>query len=529
MYKYRTNYGQARKPRKINQIMVEVSLTVGKLDASLALLLTKDHHLIEFPTILLPNGVKAGSIVKIKCEQDFETEREEARQFKAIQDEILNNFGKNMPKNPILTVKNVTQTSCVLQWEPLDLGTTTLKNLYLFKDGENLGSISHPFTNRASKLSGLAIDKTYKFKLKMDTTGGTFWSEEIEVTTHRLTDFSGITVCLGDISPNEHFTIDDIQDTLKSMGAHHPAQTSVSVDTTHYICTRENKQNPEYQKASDMNIPIIRPEWLKACEREKRIVGVRDYYVNDCSLPDIFAKNFWKSKENQTKDAPLPDVPGSLDKPVISVTEPTLEEEEKTEPEPTPELATESEKKAEVAAEPAAETTDPETKPEEAADPEPVEPVHTEVTGAPELKPEAIDDVSLKLEEELKNGELKENEDKDETKEEIPEPKEEITEVHEEIPVKENISFNNEDQVEDKPEIEEPQVEAEIEEVKLEDEEVPDTKAETEPEGSTEPTVADATESANDETEEDKTPEPETTEKSKTKKSKNKKKKNKKH
>ena len=28
--------------------MVEVSLTVGKLDASLALLLTKDHHLIEF-------------------------------------------------------------------------------------------------------------------------------------------------------------------------------------------------------------------------------------------------------------------------------------------------------------------------------------------------------------------------------------------------------------------------------------------------------------------------------------------------
>ena len=56
--------------------MVEVSLTVGKLDASLALLLTKDHHLIEFPTILLPNGVRAGSIVKIKCDQDLEGEKE---------------------------------------------------------------------------------------------------------------------------------------------------------------------------------------------------------------------------------------------------------------------------------------------------------------------------------------------------------------------------------------------------------------------------------------------------------------------
>ena len=43
-----------------------------------------------------------------------------------------------------------------------------------------------------------------------------------------------------------------------------------------------------------MNIPIIRPEWLKACERERRIVGVRDFYVKDCVLPDIFAKTIGK-------------------------------------------------------------------------------------------------------------------------------------------------------------------------------------------------------------------------------------------
>ena len=59
--------------------MVEVSLTVGKLDASLALLLTKDHHLIEFPTILLPNGVRAGSIIKIRCDQDFDSEKKRQR------------------------------------------------------------------------------------------------------------------------------------------------------------------------------------------------------------------------------------------------------------------------------------------------------------------------------------------------------------------------------------------------------------------------------------------------------------------
>lgn len=275
--------------------MVEVSLTVGKLDALLALLLTKDHHLIEFPTILLPNGVKAGSIVKIKCDQDLTTEAEESRHFQRIQDEILNTFGKNLPQPPVLKVRNTTQTSCVLEWETLELGTASLKNLILFKDGKKLGAIPLPLANKTTKLSGLPIDKTFQFQLRLDTTAGVYLSDIIEVTTHKMTDLSGITVCLGDISSNDQFNREDIEDTLKNMGANFPAQDRVKVDTTHFICTRENKQNPEFVKANDMNIPIIRPEWLKACERERRIVGVRDFYVKDCVLPDIFAKNYWKN------------------------------------------------------------------------------------------------------------------------------------------------------------------------------------------------------------------------------------------
>ncbi|KAG7663914.1 CHS5 [[Candida] subhashii] len=278
--------------------MVEVSLTVGKLDASLALLLTKDHHLIEFPTILLPNGVRAGSIVKIKCEQDLESEYKEAEQFQRIQDEILNTFATNLPKPPFLKIRNVTQTSCVLEWDQLDLGTSSLKNLILFKDGKKLGSIPQPLTNKTSKLSGLPIDQSFRFQLRLDTTAGTYLSNEIVVKTLKMTDLSGITVCLGDFTPNDQFTSVDIEETLKNMGANYPAQTEVRVDTTHFLCTRENKQNPEFVKASDMNIPIIRPEWLKACERERRIVGVRDFYVKDCVLPDIFAKNYWQKSSS---------------------------------------------------------------------------------------------------------------------------------------------------------------------------------------------------------------------------------------
>ena len=143
-------------------------------------------------------------------------------------------------------------------------------------------------------MSGLPIDKSFKVQLRLDTTSGTFLSNEIEVTTHKMTDLSGITVCLGDLTPNDQFNKEDIEEALKNMGAKYPVQQQVKVDTTHFLCTRENKQNPEYVKANDMNIPIIRPEWLKACERERRIVGVRDFYVKDCVLPDIFAKTIGK-------------------------------------------------------------------------------------------------------------------------------------------------------------------------------------------------------------------------------------------
>lgn len=356
---------------------------MGKLDASLALLLTKDHHMIEFPTILLPNGVRAGSIVKIRCDQDVETEKQEAARFQKVQDEILETFGKNIPKAPVLKVKNTTQTSCILEWEPLDLGMATLKNLVLYKDGRKLGAIPQPLTNRTSKLSGLPIDKTFRFQLRLDTTAGVYHSQEVEVTTHKMTDLSGITICLGDMSPNDPFTDTDIEAALKNMGAHYPPQRLVQVDTTHFVCTRENKQNPEFVRAGEMNIPIIRPEWLKACERERRIVGVRDFYVKDCVLPDIFARNYWADKQ----EPEAPKVTGSLEskpQPEVPETKET-EAETKTETEvPETKVAEAESKEAEEETETKSKETEAESKPVE-QDPQ------VSVEAEPEIKPEVAE------------------------------------------------------------------------------------------------------------------------------------------
>ncbi|KAL6452415.1 LOW QUALITY PROTEIN: CHS5 Chitin biosynthesis protein CHS5 [Candida maltosa Xu316] len=382
--------------------MVEISLTVGKLDASLALLLTKDHHLIEFPTILLPNGVRAGSIIKITCDEDFDSEKEEAEKFDKIQQEILSTFATNLPQAPNLKIKNVTQTSCVLEWDKLNLGTSNLKSLILFKDGKKLGLIPQPLTNRTSKLSGLPIDKS--FKVQLHTTAGTFLSNEIEVTTHKMTDLTGITVCLGDLTPNDQFTKDDIEEALKNMGAKHPAQTQVKVDTTHFLCTRENKQNPEYVKANDMNIPIIRPEWLKACEKERRIVGVRDFYVKECVLPDLFAKNYWGNTNNSRgavaatsetassqQESEQPPVPSKED--VTPVTEETAKDEPVTEEPVKEEPVTEEPVKEELTEEP---TEEPAVEqPEEPVKEEPTEePAEEEPTEQLETKEEDIANLS---------------------------------------------------------------------------------------------------------------------------------------
>ncbi|ODQ64360.1 hypothetical protein NADFUDRAFT_47574 [Nadsonia fulvescens var. elongata DSM 6958] len=257
--------------------MVEVSLTVGKLDASLALLLTKDHHLIEFPTILLPDDVEAGSIIKIVCEKDTRQEQREAEEFETVQDEILHTFGTKEPLSPVLWTKNITQTSVVLEWDPIEVGHSDVHSLTLYKNGSRVGIIPQPLTRTASKLSGLSIDAVYNFQLALATSAGLYLSNVLEFKTHKMTDLSGVTVCIGTIDESEGVTLEEIQESLKRIGSK-PIQSEVKLDTTHFLCTAG--VGSEWSKALQSNIPVVRPDWILACEYERRLVGVRSYYLD---------------------------------------------------------------------------------------------------------------------------------------------------------------------------------------------------------------------------------------------------------
>ena len=252
----------------------KAQFTVGKLDAGMAVLLTKDHHQIEFPTILLPETVTTGSIIDLSVSQNPEQEAEVLKTFRDLQSTIREAFANKSPGAPVLTLRNATQTSAVLEWEPIDIATAELKSLTLWRDGTRLGNIPKPLITTTTKLSGLAIDTDYTFQLILRTTAGTYSSELLKVRTHRLTNLSGITICEGTLPAEQR---ERLTATVAAIGAK-PLQKRVRIDTTHFICSVP--EGEEWQRAKDMNVPIVVVDWIEACQREEKIVGVRGYYLD---------------------------------------------------------------------------------------------------------------------------------------------------------------------------------------------------------------------------------------------------------
>lgn len=125
----------------------------------------------------------------------------------------------------------------------------------------------------STKISGLAVDTEYNFNLVLRTSAGTYSSERLVVRTHKMTDLTGITVTPG-IMPSE--LRESLETTVERMGAKIIEQ--VRIDTTHFVCTEG--RGSAWEKATEMNVPIVTPDWVKGCEREGRLVGVRGYYLN---------------------------------------------------------------------------------------------------------------------------------------------------------------------------------------------------------------------------------------------------------
>ena len=161
----------------------------------------------------------------------------------------------------------------MLEWDKIDLATAALRNLSLYRNGAKAGVIPQDKGIQATKVSGLAVDTEYTFHLILRTSAGQYSSEKLVVKTHKMTDLSGITVTPG-VFPAP--LRESLNGAIERIGA--KIAENVRIDTTHFVCTEG--RGHEWEKAGEMNIPIVRPEWVEGCEREGRIVGVRGYYLN---------------------------------------------------------------------------------------------------------------------------------------------------------------------------------------------------------------------------------------------------------
>ena len=161
----------------------------------------------------------------------------------------------------------------MLEWDKIDLATADLRNLSLYRNGAKAGVIPQDKGIQATKVSGLAVDTEYTFHLILRTSAGQYSSEKLVVKTHKMTDLSGITVTPGVLPAPLRESLCGAVERIGAKIVEH-----VRIDTTHFVCTEGRGR--EWEKAGEMNIPIVRPEWVEGCEREGRIVGVRGYYLN---------------------------------------------------------------------------------------------------------------------------------------------------------------------------------------------------------------------------------------------------------
>ncbi|KAM0258192.1 hypothetical protein ACHAQJ_003960 [Trichoderma viride] len=250
-----------------------VSLTVGKVDAGVTVLLTPDKRLIEFPSILLPPNISSGSIVDITVGRNITKEAAAEDEFRSLQDRIFQSFGASEPAAPILRCRNATQTSVVLEWDPIELATADLISLSLYRNGQKAGNIPRPLEMHSTKISGLAVDTEYSFHLVLRTSAGTRASEKVVVRTHKMTDLSGITITTGILPAS---TRENLTRAVERIGA--KIVDGVRIDTTHFVTTEG--RGTAWEKAVENNIPVVRPEWVTACEQNGRIFGVTKFYLD---------------------------------------------------------------------------------------------------------------------------------------------------------------------------------------------------------------------------------------------------------
>lgn len=116
------------------------------------------------------------------------------------------------------------------------------------------------------KLSGLNVDHEYEFHLVAKTTAGKYESNRVTTRTHKMDNLAGIRVAFGNFEHPE-LVIAEMKQILERMDA--TWTDELDHETTHLLAELPGGRN--YDTAVTYSIPVVKPDWLVQCEKNKKI------------------------------------------------------------------------------------------------------------------------------------------------------------------------------------------------------------------------------------------------------------------
>jgi hypothetical protein len=209
--------------------------------------------------------------VNITVERNKEEEQKNFDEFMNLQNEIYQEFSRP-PQTPIIELKKTTQTSVIIKWNPLVLYSSTFKGIDVYRNGIKLGMKPTMLQNQV-KLSGLSVGTTYEIYLVLRTSAGSFPSNKLQVETHSMENLTGLYPCFGAFSNDAD--IDMMIELVQRIGASY--SEDLTAENTHLVCTLP--KGPKYDKAVELNIPCVTPEFLKSCELLGKVQPAHSFYI----------------------------------------------------------------------------------------------------------------------------------------------------------------------------------------------------------------------------------------------------------
>ena len=249
----------------------EIQVVVGKLVARMAIFITEDDRLIDFPASLTPSDVQEGAVLNVRVERDKREETKRHKDFLKLQEAILEMYG-TMPETPEIFQRGATQTSVTIEWKPLRLNNAELRGIEVFRNKQKTMAFSKLLDISCVRLTGLEVNKEYDLYLVFRTSAGVLETNHIIANTRALNDLRGVNAAVVGFEPGE---LKELQELLDGLGG--TVTTNLTTESTHLITNTTNGKH--YEQAQSMNIPIVTAQWLRECASHGAIRPVSGFYV----------------------------------------------------------------------------------------------------------------------------------------------------------------------------------------------------------------------------------------------------------